>query len=93
MQEPSFLAYQTNMQEKHGRNNAKSLFGVAEIPSDGQTRNLLDPVDPVLLAEPFWATYEMLAAAWGAPGLSRCDGHPVSFAGRHAVLCLAEGAL
>lgn len=61
MQEPSFLAYQTNLQQNHGRNNAKSLFGVAEIPSDGQTRNLLDPVDPVLLGEPFWASYELLA--------------------------------
>lgn len=61
MQEPSFLAYQANMQAKHGRNNAKSLFGVAEIPSDGQTRNLLDPVDPALLAEVFWASYEVLA--------------------------------
>jgi hypothetical protein len=61
MQEPSFLAYQTNMQEKHGRNNARSLFGVAQIPSAGQTRNLLDPVDPVLLGAPFWASYELLA--------------------------------
>jgi hypothetical protein len=61
MQEPSFLAYQTNMQAKHGHNNAKSLFGVAGIPSDGQTRNLLDPVDPATLAVPFWATYDTLA--------------------------------
>ncbi len=61
MQEPSFLAYQTNMQVQHGHNNAKSLFGVAKIPSDGQLRNLLDPVDPARLAEPFWASYELLA--------------------------------
>ena len=60
MQESSFLAYQASMQEKQGRNNARSLFGVAEIPSDGQTRNLLDPVDPAALAAPFWATYEAL---------------------------------
>lgn len=60
MQEPSFLAYQANMQAKQGRNNAKSLFGVLEIPSDGQTRNLLDPVDPARLVEPFWASYELL---------------------------------
>jgi hypothetical protein len=60
MQEPSFLAYQTDMQEKHGHNNARSLFGVAEIPSDGQTRNLLDPVDPARLVAPFWACYETL---------------------------------
>src|SRR5208283_5182628 len=55
MQEPSFLAYQTDMQEQQGRNNAHSLFGVREIPCDGQIRNLLDPVDPALLAAPFWA--------------------------------------
>ncbi len=60
MQEPSFLAYQANMRAKHGRNNAQSLFGVGEIPSDGQTRNLLDPVEPALLVEPFWASYELL---------------------------------
>lgn len=60
MQEPSFLAYQENMQEQHGRNNARSLFGVAEIPSDGQIRNLLDPVDPATLVAPFWATYAAL---------------------------------
>ena len=60
MQEPSFLAYQTDMQEKHGHNNARSLFGVAEIPSDGQIRNLLDPVDPARLGGAFWASYETL---------------------------------
>ena len=74
MQEPSFLAYQKNMQEKHGRNNARSLFGLEEIPSDGQIRNLLDPVDPATLAAPFWATYQALARRgalqdyWGATG-------------------------
>jgi hypothetical protein len=61
MQEPSFLAYQTSMQEKHGRNNAESLFGLTAIPSDGQTRNLLDPVDPATLAGVYWASYELLA--------------------------------
>jgi hypothetical protein len=60
MQEPSFLAYQRDMQDKHGRNNASSLFGLAEIPSDGQTRNLLDPVDPAGLAGAFWAVYQTL---------------------------------
>jgi hypothetical protein len=84
MQEPSFLAYQTNMEEKQGRNNARSLFGVAEIPSDGQTRNLLDPVDPAVLASAFWGTYEalqqggQLAMMRGATGswLLSMDGTP-----------------
>lgn len=42
------------MQKTHGRNNATSLFGVHEIPSDNQIRNLLDPV-PVQTLFPLMA--------------------------------------
>ena len=62
MQAPSFLAYQRDMQRKQGKNNAQSLFGVTEIPSDGQIRNLLDPVDPQDLGEPFWEVWDCLEA-------------------------------
>jgi hypothetical protein len=37
------------MQKQQGKNNAESLFGVHEIPSDNQIRNLLDPVPPETL--------------------------------------------
>ena len=57
MQSPSFLAYQRDMQRKKGQNNAHSLFGVERIPSDGQIRNLLDPVEPGALSERFWEIY------------------------------------
>ena len=60
MQCPSFLAYQRDMQRRKGENNAHSVFGVERIPSDGQIRNLLDPVDPARLREPFWEIYERL---------------------------------
>lgn len=60
MQCPSFLAYQRDMQRRRGQNNANSVFGVERIPSDGQIRNLLDPVDPARLREPFWEMYERL---------------------------------
>jgi hypothetical protein len=60
MQCPSFLAYQRDMQRRKGCNNAHSLFGVAEIPSDQQIRNLLDPIAPQHLYEPFWAIQERL---------------------------------
>ena len=59
-QSPSFLAFQRHMEEKHGRNNAKSLFKVERIPSDGQIRNLLDPVEPRYLHQPYWDIYERL---------------------------------
>ncbi|MGB7312271.1 MAG: ISNCY family transposase, partial [Nodosilinea sp.] len=45
-QTPSFLAYQRMMEGRKGKSNAQSLFGVHQIPSDNQIRNLLDPVSP-----------------------------------------------
>ena len=53
LQSPSFRAYQQQMRQRQGQDNAKSLFGIEAIPSDGQIRNLLDPIDPGLLREPF----------------------------------------
>ncbi len=34
MQSPSFLEYQSTLEQAHGENNARTLFGVHEIPSD-----------------------------------------------------------
>jgi len=45
-QTPSFLAYQRMMEGSKGNSNAQSLFGVHQIPSDNQIRDLLDPVAP-----------------------------------------------
>jgi hypothetical protein len=61
-QSPSFLAYQREMRLHKGQDNAQSLFGVAEIPSDNQIRNLLDPIDPACLGELFWWTLAQLQA-------------------------------
>ncbi|MCL5999805.1 MAG: ISNCY family transposase [Chloroflexi bacterium] len=46
MQSPSFLAYQRDMNKHKGNNNARTLFKIEQIPSDNQTRNLLDPIAP-----------------------------------------------
>lgn len=59
-QSPSFLDYQVRMQKERGRNNAASLFGVHQIPSDQQVRNLLDPVPPEQLAPLFMDTVDGL---------------------------------
>ncbi len=45
-QSPSFLAHQRDMQLRKGQSNAERLFDLAELPSDNQIRNLLDPVAP-----------------------------------------------
>lgn len=49
IQSTSFLAYQRLMQERKGKSNVHSLFGVERIPSDNQIRNLLDRLEPELL--------------------------------------------
>jgi hypothetical protein len=38
---PSFLSFQQNMEKAHGRNNARSLFGVQRIPCDHHIRQTL----------------------------------------------------
>ena len=48
VQSPSFLVAQREMK---GRSNAEKLFGLREIPSDNQIRNLLDPLEPSWMGE------------------------------------------
>lgn len=46
LQSPSFLSHQRLMQASNGEDNARTVFGVHEIPSDNCIRTLLDPVPP-----------------------------------------------
>jgi len=62
MQSASFLAYQRDMQRTQGHNNAQSLFGVDQVPSDPHIRNLLDPIAPEYFAGPFWRIFAELCA-------------------------------
>jgi hypothetical protein len=48
VQSPSFLAAQREMKR---RSNAEKLFGLREIPSDNQIRNLLDPLEASWVGE------------------------------------------
>jgi hypothetical protein len=43
---PSFLSYQLGLEQARGRNNARSLFQVGQIPSDNHIRQTLDPIAP-----------------------------------------------
>src|ERR1700694_403897 len=63
MQSTSFLAHQRDMQRTKDRNNAQSLFGVHQVPSDNQIRDILDPIAPSYLSTLFWQVYEQLQAA------------------------------
>jgi hypothetical protein len=54
MQSPSFLEYQRSLEQTHGENNARTLFGAHDIPSDNQIRSLLDATAPSAV-EPMYA--------------------------------------
>jgi hypothetical protein len=54
MQCQSFLEYQRQMQSRSGKDNAQTLFGVEQIPSDPQIRNILD----LLVAKIFNIVFE-----------------------------------
>ena len=62
MQAPSFLAQQRALKKRKGRDNARSLFQVAQIPSDNQIRNLLDPIAPVHLHAAYDWIHDQLQA-------------------------------
>jgi hypothetical protein len=59
-QAPSFLAQQRKMKQAKGKSNAESLFGIGEIPSGNQIRNLLDPCEPRTLFPVFNYVFEGL---------------------------------
>ena len=59
-QSPSFLDFQRTLQVAKGCNNALTLFGITQIPSDNQIRNLLDPVPPAEVLPVFAAVVEEL---------------------------------
>jgi hypothetical protein len=43
-QHRSLLQFQRRMKERRGRSNLETLFGVREVPSDSQMREILDPL-------------------------------------------------
>ena len=59
-QSPSFLQHQRLMKQKKGQDNAKSLFGLEEIPCDNQIRNLLDPISAKTVFGTFKTVFEWL---------------------------------
>jgi len=61
IQFPSFLSHQQMMQESRGNNNAGTLFGVHEIPTDTHIRNLLDPLPPEYCFPVYTDVYAMLS--------------------------------
>ena len=61
-QSASFLSYQRLLNKGRNGSNLERMFRVERIPSDNQIRNLLDPLEPGMLAEVFARSMEELGA-------------------------------
>jgi hypothetical protein len=75
MQCESFLDHQRHLQSRQGKNNAQSLFGLREIPSSAQIRNLLDAVAATELFEVFFKVYERLQRNGRLQQYQQWNGH------------------
>nr|MBS0022161.1 hypothetical protein [Gammaproteobacteria bacterium] len=60
MQSPPFLEHQRTLQEAQGKNNAQTLFGVYQIPTDNHIRTLLDGVEPTAVYRMFTYLFQGL---------------------------------
>lgn len=60
---PSFLSHQQLLQQRYGLSNARTLFGMKNIPSDNHIRDLLDPVAPSALDAVFEMCFDALSAS------------------------------
>src|SRR2546423_2835592 len=63
LQHPSLLQFQTAMKAKRGRCNLETIFGVRQVPSETQMRELLDEVDVAELGKLFAVLFERLRRA------------------------------
>jgi hypothetical protein len=62
---PSFLSFQQHLEKAHGRNNARSLFGIEHIPCDNHIRQTLDPI----AASELFGLFDHLHQAFEQTGL------------------------
>ncbi len=54
------MEHQRQMHSRHGRNNAQSLFGLEQIPTHPQIRNILDQTAAKSLFKVFRCVYQAL---------------------------------
>jgi hypothetical protein len=77
-QHPSLLEYQRRMKKKQGRSNLERVFGIEDLPSDTQMREILDgaPVEPLRRVLP--ETFEqMRRIGWTERFLTEVNGEKV----------------
>jgi len=71
LKDPSLLAFD----ERRSDTNLKALFGIGQIPSDTQMREILDPVDPEHLRPSFGDVFRQLQRGKALEPFVFYDGH------------------
>lgn len=67
-QHPSLLEFQRRMKERRGRCNLETIFGVCQVPSDSQMREILDPIPTEPLRQLLPILFERVRrAGWAKP--------------------------
>ena len=79
---PRALSFQRNLEQARARNNARSPFQVARIPTDNHIRQTLDPVASEPLMELFDDLHRACEEHGGAAGQAGRSKHPAPRAGR-----------
>ncbi len=64
MQSESFLEHQRQMYSRCGKDNAQSLFGLKQIPTTPQIRNILDKIAAKELFKVFTWVNPSIKAIW-----------------------------
>ena len=80
MQCESFLEHQRQMQSRRGKDNAQTLFGLNQIPTMAQVRNILDKI----VMEQMFAVFEWVYQALGRGGYLK----PYQCLGGHLLVTL-----
>jgi hypothetical protein len=75
MQSESFLDYQRQLNSRSGRDNAQSLFGLENIPSVEQIRNILDQLAAEGLSSVFVSIYQALQVQGYLKAFELLDGN------------------
>jgi hypothetical protein len=73
-QSESFLAYQRSLEDKRKTSNCRTLFGMANIPTDNHIRSMLDPVHPRYLQDCFDQVVATMRERGGMKAFERFDG-------------------
>lgn len=73
-QSESFLSHQRQLAERRGSSNCRTLFGMADIPTDAHIRSMLDEVKPQELQPAFDQMLAALAEGGGLKAFERLGG-------------------